>query len=119
MPLIYRVENLAANHGLWYTTDGQLCNFIVDKIDNAQCRDLPMGFDPNMVLGGNAWISATDKLDEIPNWMSRSDMLQLREAGFDLHEYEVESYRQVPGHVVFTRDKVIACRKLDFAVFGV
>lgn len=112
--IIWRVENTSAGQGLWYDTKGAFTNFIVDQIDNALCRDLPMGFDPNMILAEKAWISATDKLEELHNWMSQSDMRQLEAAGFELNEYVVSEYRRVPGHVVFTRDKVIAVRRHDF-----
>ena len=112
---IYRVES--DTHGLWYNVDGSYNGFIVDKMINAQCRDLPMGFDPNMVLGGQAWISAADSMEQMLNWVSREDALQLEAAGFQLNEYEVSEFRVVPGHIVFTRDKVIATRRMDFNVF--
>jgi hypothetical protein len=116
---IWRVENPDANHGLWYNTDGSFNNFIVDKMVDAKCRDLPMGFDENMILGSQAWISATDSIEELHNWMSESDIRQLSAAGFHLNEYDVSDYRQVPGHVVFTRDRVIAVRRLSFEILGV
>lgn len=109
---IYRVEH--SEHGLWYDPDGTFTNFVVEKMVDAKCRDLPMGYDPNMILEGLAWISATDKLEELPNWVSPTDAVQLEAAGFTVNEYEVDEYRIVPGHVVFTRDRVLAVRKLDF-----
>lgn len=114
--LLYRVENPDANHGLWYNTDGSFNNFIVDKMVDAKCRDLYMGHDDNMILGGKAWISATDRIADLHDWMSQSDIRQLKEAGFHLNEYVVSEYRQVPGHVVFTRDTVLATRRLDFKI---
>ena len=119
MQTIWRVENPQAKHGLWYNTDGSFNNFIVDQMKDALCRDLPMGFDPNMVLESLAWISATANMMELHNWVSQSDILQLEDAGFELNEYTVSEYRQVPGHVVFTRDKVIATKRLDFNVLKI
>lgn len=119
MHTIWRVENPQAKHGLWYNTDGTFNNFIVDHVKDALCRDLTMGFDPNMVLGDLAWISATTDMLELHNWMSQSDLKQLEAAGFELNEYIVSEYRQVPGHVVFTRDKVIATKRHDFSILKI
>jgi hypothetical protein len=68
---IYRIEH--PNKGLWYDPDGTFTNFIVDKVVGAKSRDLPMGWDPNMLLGVKAWISATIDKNELPNWVSPSD----------------------------------------------
>ena len=115
---IYRVENLAANHGLWYNGDGSYNGFIHNKMKDAMLRDLPMGFDPDMVRGGRSWISAADSIEQLRNWVSPEDAVQLEEAGFELTVYDVLSYREVPGHIVFLRSDVVGCHTLPFEVLN-
>lgn len=109
MSLIYRVDNPTSYKGCWYNKDGSFNNSILE-LTGAKSRDLPMGYDPS-IAGG--WISATDELNKIPDWFSFKDLLELQKGGYGLYEYEVTDYRQVPGHVVFTRASVIKERKLS------
>ena len=114
MPILYRLENLESNQGLWYTTDGVFNPFIM-KLTAAKSRDLPMGFDP-MYSEGGAWISACDSIPDMRNWFSRRDLDELGAAGYHLYEHDVHEYRQVPGHAIFLRERVIASRQIDVSI---
>jgi hypothetical protein len=112
MGIIYRVENPDSNQGLWYDADGNFSPFI-KKLSDAKCKDLPMDFDTLYKEGGYAWISACDSLPDMRNWFNYQDLVELKKAGYDLYQFKVTGYKQVPGHVIFTRESVIETAKLD------
>jgi len=114
MTTLFRVENPLTNLGLWYAGTGEFTEFI-KTIDNAQCRDLPMDYDPTMKDGGN-WISACDNLDDMQNWFSPSDLHQLQQVGYGLYTFEVPNYRQANGHAIFLRESVIESRLVSISL---
>lgn len=105
--IVYRVEDGNTGDGIWYNTKREQTNFI-KTIPNAKCADLPMPFHPHLYnQNGLAWFSATDKLEEIPNWCSLQDLVEMAKRNYHLYAYTVSRYRPVPGHVVFAREHVI------------
>ena len=114
--IVYRIENPVTRNGLWYNDKKEYTAFI-KTLSNAKCKDLPMPFDPELYSQeGLAWFSATDKLEEIPDWCSLQDLVELEEAGYNLYAFTVQHYRKVPGHVVFAREHILKCEKLDLDV---
>lgn len=113
--IIYRVENPLSMQGLWYDNDGRYNPFI-KRLSAAKCRDLPMDFDLLYKQQGKAWISACDSLPDMKNWFHYQDVVELSEAGYHLYAFEVHEYKQVPGHVIFTREAVVGSRILDINV---
>lgn len=114
---VYRIEDQETMNGIWYNINAELTAFIT-TLSNAKCKDLPMPFDSERYSqDGLAWFSATDKLEEIPDWCSLQDMQELEAAGFHLYAFTVSHYRHVPGHVIFAREHVIDCKRLPLSVF--
>jgi len=113
--IIYRVENQQSFQGLWYDKDGNFNPFI-RQLTDAKCRDLPMGFDPIYKQEAKAWYSGCDNLPDMNNWFHFRDIEELSKAGYHLYEFEVHDYKQVPGHVIFTREAVIGSRIVDFNI---
>lgn len=112
---VYRIENPEAGIGLWYAETGERVDFIRYLVD-AKSRDLPMGFDPNLVGG---WHSATDSLGAMADWLSASDVRQLAACGHGLYAVEVTGYRLTAEpyvHAVFRREDVVSSRLLPFDV---
>jgi hypothetical protein len=113
---VYRIENQQTMNGLWYNEQKE-CTAFIKTLTNAKCKDLPMPFDPELYgQDGLAWFSATDVLEEIPDWCSLQDLVELEEAGYHLYRFTVSHYREVPGHVVFAREHIIECELLDLSV---
>lgn len=116
MNTVYRVVNPDAPTGLWYDKDGSW-NPVIQRLGKAKSADLPMGFDPNMRLDGKAWLSATTRLEELLDWFSINDLVLLSYMGYGIWEFEVSSYREVPGHVVITEDDVISAVRIPLVHF--
>jgi hypothetical protein len=115
---VYRIENPVTMNGLWYNEQRELTAFIT-TLSNAKCKDLPMPFDAERYSqDGLAWFSATDVLEEIPDWCSLQDLAELAEAGYHLYAFTVSHYRKVPGHAIFAREHIIDCVQLDLSVLA-
>ena len=113
---VYRIENQETMNGLWYNLNRE-CTAFIKTLSNAKCKDLPMPYDEELYAqDGLAWFSATAVLHEIPDWCSLQDLAELEEAGYYLYAFTVSHYRDVPGHVVFAREHIIDCERLDLSV---
>ena len=93
---LWRVENPETLIGLWYNEFGEKTDFI-KTIENAQCAEVPMEFDPQMKDGGD-WFSACDNLPDMRNWFSTSDLHNFGQVGYRLYRIEVPNYRMANGH---------------------
>lgn len=114
--IIYRIENLVTEVGLWYNQECQL-EPMIKQLDNAKCRDLPMPFDPEIYAAQDtAWYSGTDSIAQMQGWLDWKDLVELQHLGYHLYEYDVREYRQVPGHIIYTREAVIGSRILPMEV---
>lgn len=115
MPTLYRVENPDTMAGLWYDGQGRFTEY-VKTLEDGQCRDLPMPYDP-AVAGG--WFSACDNLADMSHWFSRRDLDQLSVRGYGLYEVTVpdRDVRPLGGHAVFRRENA-SFRLLDVALLS-
>jgi len=89
MKKFYRVCNPESEQGLWYDFKGNFTGLIHDKFDFCTNHKLEMPFDDDLV----GWLSATDSLDDLWQWFSKEDILELQKHGWYIHEYEVIDYR--------------------------
>ncbi len=119
MSTLFRVEHPTSGIGLWYREDGVKVDFIRHELVDALNRDLPMDHDPDLVGG---WFSAAESLEQLAQWVSASDVVQLRDRGHVVYAVEVASYRQAAGpydHPVFRRELVVARRQVPWELLGV
>lgn len=115
MTTIFRVENPATMQGLWYDKDGNF-NPFVKKLSEGKCKELPMEFDSLYKEAGYAWFSGCNDFPEMRNWFSLQDLVELGKAGYHLYRFEVAAFKQVPGHVIFTRESILDQAKLDIGL---
>lgn len=115
MTTLFRVENPLSKVGLWYDEDGNFTEFI-KTLDDAQCKDVPMDFDPDFAGG---WASACDNLPDMQNWFAAKDIAALQEIGYGLYGYEVAEYRIANGHALFRKDTASEKRLLPITLLEV
>jgi nicotinic acid mononucleotide adenylyltransferase len=113
--IIYRVENPDTEQGLWYRQDATFNPFI-RQLTKAKCRDLPMEFDELYSAEGKAWYSGTDSIAQMQDWLPWQDLVELQHLGYGLYEYDVHEWKHVPGHIIYTREAIIASRQLPMEV---
>lgn len=113
---VYRVENPVEEHGLWRNFDGSPCD-VFDKLEVGKSRTLPMADNDFYREGGKQWFSATDTPDKLKEWFDVLDVVQLRELGYKVYEFEVSNIKPVNEYeVVFTRDTIKSMVAIDPAI---
>lgn len=94
--LYYRIANEKTQQGLWYDSKGNFTGLIHNDFNFCMNTNLQMPFDPDLT----GWLSATDSLNDLFNWFSRSDIEQLEKYGWYITVYEAEKVRQYKNHLV-------------------
>lgn len=88
MMLLYRVDNLEEQRGIWRTWDGQWKPVFDDILPNGVSKDLPMG-DSETYKGG--WFASCENLATLFKWVSPEDMITLQKHGFRVTTWWVET----------------------------
>lgn len=68
--LVYRVDNLDEQRGIWRTWDGQWKPVFDDILPNGVSKDLPVG-DSEIYKGG--WFASCENLGTLFKWVSPED----------------------------------------------
>lgn len=87
MMLLYRVDNLEEQRGIWRTWDGQWKPVFDDILPNGVSKDLPMG-DSEIYKGG--WFASCENLETLFKWVSPEDMITLQRHGFRVTTWDVD-----------------------------
>jgi len=110
---VYRVEDQVGKHGLWRDFDGTV-NPLFGKLTVGKCKDMPMEDSDFYRMFGQRWFSATDAPEKLRAWFDVLDVVEAEKIGYGVYEFEVTYVRRVSEYeVVFTRDSVLACRRVD------
>lgn len=113
---VYRVENPNGKHGLWRNFDGTPCD-VFDKLTIGKSRTLPMEDNSFYRSEGKQWFSATDTPEKLRAWFDVLDIIQMRELGYRVYQFEVTKVKTVSEYeVVFTRDSIESVIAIDPAV---
>lgn len=110
----YRVENQAAEHGIWRNFDGSL-NPVFSKLSDGLAKNIPMPDSDFYRYGGKQWFSATDTPEKLTAWFSKQDVLEMLAMGYEVLEFEITECRTVSEYeIVFTRDRIESQRVIDY-----
>lgn len=113
---VYRVENPIGKHGLWRNFDGSPCD-IFDKLTIGKCRTMPMSDNDFYRENSKQWFSATDTPEKLRAWFDVIDIIQMRELGYRVYQFEVSETRTVNEYeVVFTRESIESVIAIDPAI---
>lgn len=85
----YRVCNINTGQGLWYKPNGAFSGLIHNKFSFCKNSELKMDFDEELV----GWLSATDNLEDLYNWFTKEDIINLQKENWFIHEYETDDYK--------------------------
>lgn len=110
---VYRVENPKEEHGLWRNFDGSPCD-VFSKLTVGKCKNMPMPDNDFYRQNGKQWFSATDTPEKLQAWFDVLDIIQMRQLGYKVYEFEVTETKPVSEYeVVFTRESIISCTAID------
>ena len=110
--IVYRIENPEDKDGMWYTKDGILRKKIHILCPDGIAKDFPMPFNPIHKKDGHIWQSAGKNIENMNQWFTASDAINLFNNGFKLFEFETTMFQELEMEVLFCRKGVMKQREI-------
>jgi hypothetical protein len=110
---VYRIEDPIDMDGMWYTKDGIFRKTIDILCPDGIAKDFPM--PSNLALhrkDGRIWQSAGKSVENMNQWFTASDVLNLSRHGFKLFEFETNLFQELEMEILFCRDGVIRQKEI-------
>lgn len=110
---IYRIEHPVDRDGMWYNKDGIFRKTIHILCPDGIAKDFPM--PENMELhrkDGRIWNSAGKSIENMNQWFTPSDAVNLMRHGFKLFEFEVSIFQELEMETLFCREGIIKQREI-------
>lgn len=113
---IYRIENPVDMHGMWYQMDGTPLKRIHDLCPNGIAKDFPMPFNPLHRLGGEIWNSGGKSIENMNQWFTPEDAINLMNKGFKLFEFKVNMYNELDMEILFCRKGIVSQKEIPLEI---
>lgn len=105
---VYRIENPVDMDGMWYDTNGIAKKKIHILCPNGIAKDFPMPL--NLALhrkDGEIWNSAGKSAENMNQWFTADDAINLMRNGFKLFKFEVSMFQELEMEILFCRRGII------------
>ena len=111
--IVFRIENPDDKDGMWYTKNGILRKKIHILCPNGIAKDFPMPFNSAHKKDGHIWQSAGKNIDNMNQWFTPLDAINLYQNGFKLFEFETNMFQEFEMEILFCRDGVIKQKEIQ------
>jgi hypothetical protein len=105
--IVFRIENPEDRDGMWYTKNGVLRKKIHILCPNGIAKDFPMPFNPLHQKYGKIWQSAGKSIENMNQWFTVEDAINLHNNGFKLFQFETTLFQELDMETLFCREGVI------------
>lgn len=110
---VYRIENPEDKDGMWYTKDGIFRKTIHILCPDGIAKDFPMPLTLDLHRkDGRIWQSAGKNVENMNQWFTASDALNLHKNGFKLFEFETTLFNELEMEILFCRDGIIKQKEI-------
>ncbi len=110
--IIYRIENPEDLDGMWYTKNGILRKKIHILCPNGIAKDFPMSFNELHRKDGYIWNSAGKSIENMNQWFTAEDAINLYNNGFKLFQFETTMFQELEMEILFCRDGIISQKEI-------
>ena len=110
--IVYRIENPEDKDGMWYTKEGVLRKKIHILCPNGIAKDFSMPFNPLHQKDGRVWQSAGKSVENMNQWFTADDAINLWKHGFKLFEFETNMFQELEMEILFCREGIIQQREI-------
>lgn len=110
---VYRIENPVDMDGMWYNKNGIARKKIHILCPNGIAKDFPM--PKNLELhrkDGLVWNSAGKSVENMNQWFTPEDAINLYNKGFKLFEFEVNKFQELDMEILFYRKGIISQKEI-------
>ena len=105
---IFRIENPVDKDGMWYNKNGIFRKTIHILCPNGIAKDFPMPINLELHRKDNKiWNSAGKSIENMRQWFTAEDALNLYNNEFKLFQFEVNLFQELPMEILFCREGVI------------
>lgn len=113
MRKVFRIENPTDMDGMWYTKEGLLRKKIHILCPDGIAKDFPMPLNLELHRkNGHIWQSAGKSVENMNQWFTASDAINLYNNGFKLFEFETIMFQELDTEILFCRQGVIKQREI-------
>lgn len=109
---IFRIENPTDKDGMWYTKKGIARKKIHILCPNGIAKDFPMPFSPLHSKNGHVWQSAGKSIENMNQWFTVEDAINLYNNGFKLFQFEVDMFQELEMEILFCRKGIISQKEI-------
>jgi hypothetical protein len=110
---IFRIEHEVTKDGMWYNNNGIFTNKIQIICPDAIAKDLPMEFSEIYKAHNTIWQSAGKSIENMNEWFSKQDAINLYNAGLKLYELDVQNYIELEKEILFDRNSIINKKEIS------
>ncbi len=110
---IYRIENPQDKDGMWYDKNGVLRKKIHILCPDGIAKDFPMPLNLELHRkDGHIWQSAGKSIENMNQWFTASDAINLFNNGFKLFEFETTIFQELEMEILFCREGITKQREI-------
>jgi hypothetical protein len=110
---VYRIENPIDRDGMWYTKKGVQRKRIHILCPDGIAKDFPMPLRLHLHRkDGYVWQSAGKSIENMNQWFTPSDAINLYDNGFRLYEFETTMFQELEMEILFCRQGVLKQREI-------
>jgi hypothetical protein len=110
---IFRIENPIHMDGMWYDKNGVFRKTIHILCPDGIAKEFPM--PSNLALhrkDGRIWNSAGKSIENMNQWFTASDAVNLYRNGFRLFQFNVSMFQELEMETLFCREGIVSQKEI-------
>lgn len=110
---IFRIEKPEDRNGMWYNKDGVFQKEIHILCPNGVAKDFPMPLNLGLHRkDGRVWNSAGKSIENMNEWFTPLDAINLMNADYKLFQFEVNLFQDLENEILFCREGIISQKEI-------
>ena len=110
---VFRIENPIDRDGMWYSKNGIERKRIHILCPDGIAKDFPMPLNLGLHRkDGLIWQCAGKSIENMNQWFTPSDAINLYNNGFILFEFEVNLFQELDMEILFCRNGIVKQKEI-------